>query len=136
MVLTLQHPDSYTAPSLIELDSFAVSPSPPHKSSYPDVSALAAVLRDAKAEDVLILDVREKTSLTDYFLIASGTSPRHLNALMHRTLDFLSEEHGVQGVVEGAGDATWIVVDAGDIIVHLFHPDARRLYELEKVWGD
>lgn len=92
-------------------------------------------LEDGKAQDILKLDLKGKTSLTDYLVIASGTSTRHVNALSVH----LSEELKKMGAsvrIDGKkGSAEWIVLDAGDVIVHLFHPETRAFYEIEEMWG-
>jgi ribosome-associated protein len=90
-----------------------------------------------KAEDIVILDVRKLSSVTDYFVIASGTSEPHLRAIVDEITDRLREEYGprpraVDGTVHGA----WVVLDYFDVIVHVMRQDIRERYDLEGLWGD
>lgn len=96
---------------------------------------IEAFLEDRKALDVVTIDLEGKTSLADYMIIASGTSQRHLISMA----ELLREELHKSGVkpvgVEGTTHGEWVLLDAGDVIVHLFKPDVRSLYDLEKMWG-
>ena len=90
-----------------------------------------------KAEDLLVLDVRKISSVTDYFVIASGTSEPHLRAISEEIIDKLADEHGIKphrddGSVAGG----WLVLDFFDVIVHIMRADARQHYDLESLWGD
>src|SRR5512133_2909658 len=90
-----------------------------------------------KAEDIVILDVRELSSVTDYFVIASGTSEPHLRAIVDEVKDRLEEEHQDEPrAVDGAFQAAWIVLDYFDVIVHVMRADVRDRYDLETLWGD
>lgn len=92
-------------------------------------------LDDDKAEGLLVIDLSGKSSLTDYMVIASGTSQRHVGS-MAQNLSEKIKASGIEGVaVEGLGMCDWVLVDAGDVIIHLFRPDVRRFYNLEKMWG-
>lgn len=93
-------------------------------------------LEDAKAEDIVVLDVRMLTDITDWMIIASGTSTRHV-ASTGRKVDDLLREHGhkPQGV-EGLGGGEWVLIDCGDVIVHVMHPTTRSFYALEKLWSE
>ena len=106
-----------------------------------DSKKLAQLCRDfadnKKAENIVILDVRKLSSVTDYFIIASGTSEPHLRAIVEEITDQLREEHGLRplrrdGTVHGA----WVVMDFFDVIVHVMRADARERYDLESLWGD
>jgi ribosome-associated protein len=106
-----------------------------------DSKKLAMLCRDLadqkKAEEVLILDVREISSITDYFVIASGTSEPHLRAISDEIHDKLREEHAVRPrAVDGTLQAGWLVLDFFDVIVHLMRRDVRTHYNLEGLWGD
>lgn len=106
-----------------------------------DSKKLAQLCRDLaenkKAEDVVILDVRKLSDVTDFFVIATGTSEPHLRAIEGEILDTLSTEHHIQPyATEGQAQATWIVADFFDVIVHLMKPDVRTQYDLEGLWGD
>jgi ribosome-associated protein len=90
-----------------------------------------------KAEDIVILDVRKLSSVTDYFVIASGTSEPHLRAIVDEITDQLREEHLVRPkAVDGTLKAAWVVLDFFDVIVHVMRGDLRERYDLEALWGD
>ena len=92
-------------------------------------------LEGDKAEDVIALDLAGKASFCDRMVIATGLADRQITAMATHLLEKL-EERGVKRVqVEGKGGSDWVLVDAGDIIVHLFKPEARALYALERMWG-
>jgi ribosome-associated protein len=91
-------------------------------------------LEDFKAKQVTVLDVRGKTSVTDYMVVASGTSERHLHALAGKVVEKLAE-HKIKPLgVEGERSRDWVLVDAGDVIVHVMLPETREFYQLEKLW--
>jgi ribosome-associated protein len=93
-----------------------------------------ARLDDMKAEDTLTIDLRGKTSIGDYMVVASGRSQRHVGAVAGNVLEVL-DEAGVAGVrVEGMPHCDWVLIDAGDVIVHVFRPEVRAFYNLEKMW--
>lgn len=75
-----------------------------------------------------------KTAIADYMVIASGTSSRQVSATANKLRDTLSKE-GIRAIVEGATTGDWVIVDAGDVIVHIFRPEVRTFYNLEKLWG-
>lgn len=90
-----------------------------------------------KAEDIVILDVREVSSVTDYFVIASGTSEPHLRAIVDEIIEKLREEHDVRPkAVDGTLHTAWVVLDFFDVIVHVMRQDMRERYDLETLWGD
>jgi len=90
-----------------------------------------------KAEEIVILDVRELSSVTDYFVLASGTSEPHLRAIVDEITDKLREEHDVRPrAVDGTFQAAWVVLDFFDVIVHIMRQDVRDRYDLETLWGD
>lgn len=92
-------------------------------------------LDDDKAEGTVVIDLAGKTSLTDYMVIASGTSQRHVGAMADHLRDIIKTS-GIQGVsLEGQATCDWVLIDAGDIIVHLFRPEVREFYNIEKMWG-
>src|SRR5262252_1950167 len=92
---------------------------------------------DKKAEDIAILDVRELSSVTDYFVIASGTSEPHLRAIVDEITDKLREENDVRPrAVDGTLKTAWVVLDFFDVIVHVMRADVRERYDLETLWGD
>lgn len=90
-----------------------------------------------KAEDVVILDVRDLSSVTDYFVIASGTSEPHLRAILDEITDTLREDHHLRPrAIDGTLAAAWVVLDYFDVIVHIMRGDVRERYDLETLWGD
>jgi ribosome-associated protein len=106
-----------------------------------DSKKLAQLCRDfadnKKAENIVILDVRDLSSVTDYFVIASGTSEPHLRAIVDEITDGLRDEYDLRptrkdGTLQGA----WVVLDFFDVIVHVMRADARERYDLEGLWGD
>ena len=91
-------------------------------------------LDDIKAVNPVAIDVKNISSLTDFMVIASGTSNRHLAAMSERVLEGL-KENNVSGIrIEGQGGDEWLLVDAGDVIIHLMSSDAREFYDLESLW--
>jgi ribosome-associated protein len=94
-----------------------------------------ARLDDMKAEDTLTIDLRPKSSIADYIVVSTGTSNRHVGSLADRVLKDL-DEAGVPGVrVAGVPQCDWVLIDAGDVIVHVFRPEVRAFYNLEKMWA-
>ena len=90
-----------------------------------------------KADDIVILDVRELSSVTDYFVIASGTSEPHLRAIVDEITDGLREDYDTRPrAIDGATHTSWIVLDFFDVIVHVMRQDVRERYDLETLWGD
>lgn len=91
-------------------------------------------LEDIKAVNPVAIDVKNISSLTDFMVIASGTSNRHLAAMSERVLEGL-KDNNVSGIrIEGQGGDEWLLVDAGDVIIHLMSSDAREFYDLESLW--
>ncbi|MGE0044388.1 MAG: ribosome silencing factor [Hyphomonadaceae bacterium] len=95
---------------------------------------MVRALEDDKAEDILTIDITGKSSVADMLVIANGRSQRHVAALADHLVKKLKES-GVKGIhAEGLPHADWVVVDAGDVIVHLFRPEVRSFYGIEKIW--
>ena len=106
-----------------------------------DSKKLALLCREyadnKKAEDVVVLDVRELSSVTDYFVIASGTSEPHLRAIVEEITSSLRDEHDIRPVrTDGSTQGVWVALDFFDVIVHIMRADARERYDLEGLWGD
>lgn len=101
-----------------------------------DIKTLIEQSLDAdKAEDIITIEIGEQTGLADYMVIASGTSSRHVSALAEKLKDRLAAR-GVKNIrTEGLAQSDWVVLDAGDVIVHLFRPEVRAFYNIEKMWG-
>jgi ribosome-associated protein len=93
------------------------------------------VLEEKKAEDILLLDIREISDFTDYFIITTGTSDRMLNALADAVREAVKGRYQRSGTKEGEAQDGWVVEDFGDIVVHLFSPDRRDYYRLEELWN-
>jgi ribosome-associated protein len=90
-----------------------------------------------KAEDIVVLDVRKLSSITDYFVIATGTSEPHLRAIFDEITERLRTDHGIRPrATDGRLAASWVVLDFFDVIVHLMRADVREHYNLEGLWGD
>lgn len=113
-------------------------PSPAGMSGNEAVSrALATVLaslEDSKAENIVPIDIQGKSSLADHMVVASGRSHRHVAAVAEHLLEALKEAGLGNARVEGLAGADWVLIDAGDIIVHVFRPEVREFYNLEKMW--
>ncbi len=91
-------------------------------------------LEDDKAEDIVTLDVRGKSSIADAIIVATGRSARHVGALADHLMRKLKDA-GAEGVkVEGMATCDWVLLDAGDVVVHLFRPDVRSFYNIERIW--
>ena len=106
-----------------------------------DAKKLAVECRELadnrKAEDIVVLDVAEVSSIADYFVIASGTSEPHLRAISDEITEKLREDHGLKPrAVDGTLQAGWLVLDYFDVIVHVMRADVRQHYDLEGLWGD
>nr|WP_305955970.1 ribosome silencing factor [Pseudomonas sp. Hp2] len=108
-------------------------PNPP-----PPLPVLLATVRDAveelKAKDVVEIDVRGKSSVADYLVIASGTSTRHVKAIADEVVKFAKKLDVMPLGVEGEREAEWVLVDLGDVIVHVMLPRVREFYALERLW--
>ena len=96
---------------------------------------IQASLEDDKAEDLVVIDLAEKSSIADFMIIASGRSSRQVGAMAEHLREKLKAE-GIKGVsAEGLSRCDWVLLDAGDVLVHLFRPEVRSFYNLEKMWG-
>ena len=91
-------------------------------------------LNNDKAEDIVQIDLRGKSSIGDYMIIASGRSSRQVSAISEKLVDNIKQDFGRSSKVEGKGAGDWVLIDAGDIIVHVFRPEVREFYQLEKMW--
>jgi len=95
---------------------------------------IMAALDKEKGEDVVSIDLSGKTALADYMVIVTGTSSRQVTAMAEKLRDSLSTQ-GIKARLEGMETGDWVIVDAGDVIVHLFRPEVRSFYNLEKLWS-
>ena len=89
-----------------------------------------------KALDIILIDLKNKSSMADHMIIASGTSSRHIQALSEQVLDKLRSNGVKNSKIEGKESLDWKLVDGIDLIIHIFHPDKRKFYELEKIWSE
>jgi ribosome-associated protein len=92
-------------------------------------------LEDDKAEDIVAIDMAGKSTISDYMVVASGSSSRHVAAMAEHLVGKLKQTDVKRINVEGMTAGDWVLIDAGDIIVHLFRPEVREFYGLEKMWG-
>lgn len=91
-------------------------------------------LRDDKAEDVVQIDLRGKTAIGDYMVVASGRSTRQVAAMSEKLVERLKQDFRRASKVEGKDTGDWVLIDTGDVIVHIFRPEVRDFYQLEKMW--
>lgn len=91
-------------------------------------------LEDDKAEDIVAIDIRGRSSFADVLVVASGRSARHVGALADHVMRKLKDAGVKEVKVEGLPQADWVLVDAGDVVVHLFRPEVRSFYNIEKIW--
>ena len=98
--------------------------------------ALVECLEDDKAEDIMFIELEGKSSLADYMIIASGRSGRHVSSLADNLLQTAKKITGRPANVEGMSNADWVLIDTGDVIIHLFRPEVREFYNLERIWAD
>ena len=104
------------------------------------ISDLKSVVIDTldlnKAQDIVTIDLKDKSSMADYMIIASGTSSRHIQSLSEQVLNKLKDNGVKDSKIEGKDSSEWKLVDGIDLIIHIFHPEKRRFYELEKMWSE
>ena len=93
-------------------------------------------LNNNKALDIVSIDLKNKSSIADYMIVASGTSSRHIQSLSEQVLDKFKENGLSQCKIEGRDSTEWKLVDGIDIVVHIFNPEKRKFYELEKIWSE
>jgi len=98
--------------------------------------AAARIAEDERAEDVVILDVRRLTTLCDFFVLCNGQSDRHTRAVVDALIERLPRGARPPQPLEGYQDARWILLDCGDVIIHIFSREGRAFYQLERLWAD
>ena len=94
------------------------------------------ILDTNKAQDIVSIDLKDKSSMADYMIIASGTSSRHIQSLSEQVLEKFKDNGIKNSKIEGKDSYEWKLVDGIDLIIHIFHPEKRRFYELEKMWSE
>jgi len=100
------------------------------------VQRAVSLCLDRKANDVVLLNLHGVTDMTDYFVIASGTSDTHVRAIAEHVIQEMKKEGYPVYHVEGLSQGRWVLLDYVDFVVHLFHPTLRQFYQLERLWGD
>lgn len=98
------------------------------------LARILSSLSDDKAEDVVQIDLRGKTEIGDYMVVASGRSTRQVSAMSEKLSEKLKQAFGITAKVEGKDAGDWVLIDTGDVIVHVFRPEVRAFYQLEKMW--
>jgi len=100
------------------------------------LDAAIRAAEDKKAADLVVLDLRKATGFTDYFLICSGNNPRQIRAIADAVMDTLAVDGAARPHLEGYDRSEWVLLDYFDFIVHIFAPDTRLFYDLERLWGN
>ncbi|MGQ0565853.1 MAG: ribosome silencing factor [Gemmobacter sp.] len=98
------------------------------------LAAVLASLDDDKAEEVVQIDLRGRSDMADFMVIAQGRSSRQVAAISEKLVDRLKQDLGIVSRMEGKETGDWVLIDAGDVIVHVFRPEVRAFYQLEKMW--
>lgn len=105
--------------------------------SAADGALLAFILKtldEDKAEDVVVIDLLGKSEMADHMVVCSGRSSRQVSALSEKLTDKIKSEFGIYSKLEGKSQGDWVLIDAGDVIVHVFRPEVREFYQVEKMW--
>jgi len=113
-----------------------VKSAPKRKTKNPLLTTILSQLEDAKAEDIVTIDLNGKAVIADGMIVASGRSNRHVGAIADQLVEKLKGDGCKDLRIEGMPNADWVLVDAGDVIVHIFRPEVRSFYNLEKLWSD
>ena len=109
-------------------------PATPELTSEALLAVILASLEDDKAEDVVTIDLRGRSDMADYMVICSGRSSRQVAAISEKLVDRLKQDHRRASKIEGKETGDWVLIDTGDVIVHVFRPEVREFYQLEKMW--
>ena len=123
----------------IQAAAAANNTSPTKKSKFKESSdtllnCIIKSLSENKAEDITTIDLRGRTSIGDYMVVASGRSTRQVSSISQKLVDILKTELGRISKVEGKDAGDWVLIDTGDVIVHVFRPEVREFYQVEKMW--
>lgn len=105
-----------------------------HPTSEELLARVIASLEDDKAEEIVEIDLRGRSDMADYMLIASGRSSRQVASISEKLADRMKQEFGMVCKMEGKETGDWVLIDTGDVIVHVFRPEVREFYDLEKMW--
>jgi ribosome-associated protein len=126
---------SFTADAAMTADKSAPVMVPDTSAtSEAQLERILSSLTEDKAEDIVQIDLRGKTAIGDYMVICSGRSSRQVTAISEKLAERLKSELGVATKVEGKETGDWVLLDTGDVIVHVFRPEVREFYQLEKMW--
>lgn len=106
----------------------------PQPTSDELLARVISSLEDDKAEDIVQIDLRGRSSVADHMVICSGRSSRQVGAIAEKLMERMKEEFGLICKVEGKEQGDWVLIDVGDVIVHVFRPEVREFYQLEKMW--
>ena len=98
------------------------------------LARILSSLEDDKAEDIVTIDLRGRSAMADHMVIASGRSSRQVGSIAQKLADRLKHDRGIVPRLEGKELGDWVLIDAGDVIVHVFRPEVREFYQLEKMW--
>ena len=102
--------------------------------SRPLLDRILTSLDDDKAEDVTVIDLKGKSEMADHMVICSGRSSRQVQSIADHLVDTLKQDAGVLSKIEGKDIGDWVLIDTGDVVVHVFRPEVREFYQLEKMW--
>jgi len=124
----------------IQTASATNNTSPTKKSKFKESSdtllnCIIKSLSENKAEDITTIDLRGRTSIGDFMVVASGRSTRQVSSISQKLVDILKTDLGRLSKVEGKDAGDWVLIDTGDIIVHVFRPEVREFYQIEKMWA-
>jgi len=129
------HVLSFTADAAMAADQGAQGMAPAmNASSEAQLACILSSLDEDKAKDIVQIDLRGKTAIGDYMVICSGRSSRQVTAISEKLAERLKSRLGVLTKVEGKDAGDWVLIDSGDVIVHVFRPEVRDFYQLEKMW--
>ncbi|WP_281840302.1 ribosome silencing factor [Sinisalibacter aestuarii] len=112
----------------------SVKPAPVPVTSDSLLERIVASLEDDKAEEIVAIPLRGKSSMADHMVICSGRSSRQVAAISEKLTDRLKQEMNILCKIEGKDQGDWVLIDAGDVVVHVFRPEVREFYQLEKMW--
>jgi ribosome-associated protein len=119
----------------VEMTSPPAAPGSVEPDGGASLPMVLELLDDAKAEDTVVIDLAGKTTIADQMIVTSGRSNRHVGAIADRIIEGLKDAGRKDLRVEGMPHCDWVLIDAGDVIVHVFRPEVRHFYNLEKMWG-
>jgi len=125
---------SFTADAAMAADPAAQGMPAMNATSETQLERILTSLDDDKAEEIVQIDLRGKTAIGDYMVICSGRSSRQVSSISEKLAECLKTELGVSCKIEGKETGDWVLIDTGDVIVHVFRPEVREFYQLEKMW--